>query len=121
MTTTKQATKSYTIRMPQDLHDEVKAITTLTSSPMSKFIINAIKALAVKERLKLIRSLEDNLAILRNYGERDADFEQAIQMVAASEVDDNANPIEGVFFDEREGEQTPSIDQMDMEEFFETA
>jgi len=32
----------------------------------------------------------------------DADFEQAIQIVAASEVDDSANPIEGVFFDERD-------------------
>ncbi len=111
----------YPLRMNRELYDEVKTISELSNSTMSKFILTAIRAYAARKRRKLQRSLTESLRILQEYSQKDPELKEAIESFAAAETSGDASPIEGKFFDVRERKNSQSVDSELLEEFLENA
>lgn len=111
----------YSLRMKRELYDEVKIISELSKSTMSKFILAAIRSHTARRRRKLQRSLTDSLRILQEYAKKDPEFKEAIQSFADAETSGDASPIEGRFFDVRERKKVQSVDSESLEEFLENA
>ena len=111
----------YSLRMNRDLYDEVQTICKLASSTMSKFIVTAVRSYAIRKRRKLQRSLTESLRILQEYANSDPKFNEAIKRVADAEVSGDVSPIEGKFYDVREGRKGHAVDSSSLEEILENA
>ena len=111
----------YSLRMNQELYDEVRTISKLSSSTLSKFILTAIRTHTIRKRKNLQRSLTESLRILQEYAKQDPEFNEAIKRVADAEVSGDASPIEGKFYDVREAKKQHAVDSHSLEEFLDNA
>ena len=91
----------YSLRMQSELYEEVKTLSKLSNSTMSKFILSAIEEHVVESRKRLKRSLSENLEILNRYSARDPDYRDAIDKVVDGEVSSSASAAVEQFYDTR--------------------
>ncbi len=111
----------YSLQMKRELYDEVKTVSELSNSTMSKFILAAIRAYTTLRRRKLQRSLVKSQRILQVCAKSDPEFKEAIQRFADAEISGEANPIEGKFYDARKGKGKQSVNSELLEDFLENA
>lgn len=111
----------YSLRMKRELYDEVKTVSELSNSTMSKFILAAIRAYTTLRRKKLQRSLNESLRILQGYAKKDPEFKEAIQSIADADTSGEVNSMEGKFYDTRTGKGEQSVNSELLEEFLDNA
>lgn len=85
-----------TLRVDQELKDQLAKIGELRHTPMSKLVNQALQQFVDRETAVLEDELEASLADLRRYRAFDPDFEIAIGQAARAEAGMVDDPAEGV-------------------------
>lgn len=88
--------KATTFRMEPAVQAALETLAKTIRRPMNQLVNEAVKDYVTRRGAEVERDLEATLARLRDYRERDPNFEEAIARVARAEADLGKNdPVEG--------------------------
>lgn len=91
-----QQTKPLTLRVPEELHEQLRTIAETTRRPMNKVVLAALRQFLPQESQRLAEQLSPRLEKLRQYAADPDRRRAALEAVASDEAEHGAaDPAEG--------------------------